>query len=428
MPSAPLSRRCFLKAVAGCGFALAASRLLPVAGPMPCGRRLAGVPGLPPPARAAGGPADPWRHAPVARWWAATTQAGVACATCHTPSELPEPFGPSAAPDPHRHQAELVKCLLCARGCALKEGERGECGARLVRSGRLLSLTYGRPVAVHVDPIEKKPFYHFLPGALAYSFGTAGCPLHCDFCQNWELSQSRPEDFPGPFVPPAELITRARRTEAPIIAFTYDEPTVFAEYLIDVARAARQAGLRPVLVSCGIMNEAPLAEMCDVLDAIKIDLKGFSEEFYRKVSHAELAPVLRSIRQVAQRGVHLEIVNLVVPTLNDSETMLQGLAGWLLDAVGPDVPVHFTRFHPDYRLQNLPPTPVETLERARAIALAKGLRYVYVGNVPGHPGNDTGCPRCGALVIRRSGFLIEEMHVKDGKCARCGAPIAGVWS
>jgi pyruvate formate lyase activating enzyme len=297
-----------------------------------------------------------------------------------------------------------------------------------VKDGRLLSLTYGRPAAVHVDPVEKKPFYHFLPGAQAYSFGTAGCPLHCEFCQNWQLSQSRPEDHPGPFVPPAELVAAVRRSGAPIVAFTYDEPTVFAEYLIDVARAARQAGLRPVLVSCGIMNEAPLAEMCDVLDAIKIDLKGYSEEFYRQVSHAELAPVLRSIRQVAQRGVHLEIVNLVVPTLNDSEAMLQGLAGWLLDAVGPDVPVHFTRFHPDYRLQNLPPTPVETLERARAIALAKGLRYVYVGNVPGHPGNDTWCPRCGALVIRRSGFLIEEMHAKGGRCARCGAPIAGVWS
>jgi len=427
MSSAPLSRRRFLQACAGCGVALAASRALPLAGLVPSARRLAWLPGLagPPPARAVERTDGLLRDAPVARWWASTTQAGAACATCHTSAELAAPAASSGAH--HRHDT-LVKCLLCARGCGLKEGERGECGARLVKDGRLLSLTYGRPVAVHVDPIEKKPFYHFLPGALAYSFGTAGCPLHCEFCQNWELSQSRPEDHAGPFVPPADLVAAARASGAPIVAFTYDEPTVFAEYLIDVARAARQAGLRPVLVSCGIMNEAPLAEMCDVLDAIKIDLKGYSPEFYRKVSHAELAPVLRSIRQVAGRGVHLEIVNLVVPTLNDSEAMLQGLAGWLVDTVGPDVPVHFTRFHPDYRLQNLPPTPVETLERARAIALAKGLRYVYVGNVPGHSGNNTWCPRCGALVIRRSGFLIEEMGAQDGKCARCGAPIAGVWS
>jgi pyruvate formate lyase activating enzyme len=216
--------------------------------------------------------------------------------------------------------------------------------------------------------------------------------------------------------------------KAPVVAFTYNEPTVQVEYLLDVARAARKRGIRSVVVSCGFMNEAPLREMCGALDAVKIDLKGFSPEFYRDVSGAELAPVLRSIRQAAKSGVHLEIVNLVVPTLNDSEKMMRALADWVAGEVGPDVPLHFTRFHPDYRLQNLPPTPVSALEKAREIALARGIRYAYVGNVPGHPGNHTWCPGCGKAVVRRSGFFVSEMHIEKGRCRFCGAAIAGVWA
>jgi pyruvate formate lyase activating enzyme len=295
-------------------------------------------------------------------------------------------------------------------------------------NGELRSLVYGRPITIHVDPIEKKPFYHFLPGRDAYSLATSGCPLRCKFCQNWEISQARPEDYAQARVSPEAIAREAAARDAPIIAFTYNEPTVFTEYLTDVARAARPRGLRSVVVSCGFMREAPLAEMCQVLDAIKIDLKGFSPEFYRKVSQAELAPVLRSIQQVRACGRHLELVNLVVPTLNDSDAMLHGLADWVAGELGPDVPLHFTRFHPDYRLLNLPPTPVETLDRARAIAMAKGLRYVYVGNVPGHPGNHTYCPHCGRAVIRRESMFVTEMHLRDGKCAFCGTPIAGVWT
>jgi pyruvate formate lyase activating enzyme len=279
-----------------------------------------------------------------------------------------------------------------------------------------------------VDPIEKKPFYHFLPGTLAYSLATAGCPLSCKFCQNWEISQARPEDHDSRFVPADEIVRSAGARSAPIVAFTYNEPTVFVEYLTDIARTGRPAGLRSVLISCGFMTQAPLTEMCEVLDAIKIDLKGFSKSFYRDVCGAELQPVLRSIKQVARSGRHLEIVNLVVPTLNDSDLMLGQLADWIASEVGPDVPVHFTRFHPDYQLRNLPPTPVATLERARAIALDRGIRYAYVGNVPGHPGNHTHCPGCGELLIRRRGFLIEENRVRDGRCDRCGQAIAGVWS
>jgi pyruvate formate lyase activating enzyme len=283
-------------------------------------------------------------------------------------------------------------------------------------------------VSVHVDPIEKKPFFHFLPGVTALSFGTAGCPLRCQFCQNWELSQSAPEDHDVEFVAPARIAESATAQATPVIAFTYDEPTVFTEYLLDVAAAARPRGVRSVLVSCGFMNEAPLTEMCDALAAIKIDLKGFSEDFYHQVSGAALAPVLRSIKQIRKRGVHLEIVNLVIPTLNDAEPLLTGLADWLMSELGPEVPIHFTRFHPDYKLLNLPPTPVATLERARDIAMAKGIQYVYVGNVPGHPGNDTYCPQCRQVVIRRTGFFVVENRIANGRCRNCQHKIAGVWS
>ena len=294
--------------------------------------------------------------------------------------------------------------------------------------GELRSLVYGRPVAVHVDPIEKKPFYHFLPGSTAYSLGTVGCPLHCKFCQNWEISQAKPGDYDAGVTTPGAVVDAAARRGTPVVAFTYNEPTVFVEYALDIAAAARARGLRSVLVSCGFMNERPLADLCLALDAIKIDLKGFSDDFYRTVSGAALAPVLRSITQVRRAGRHLEIVNLVVPTLNDSEASLRGLAEWVMGELGPDVPVHFTRFHPDYQLRNLPPTPVETLERARDIAMARGIHYAYVGNVPGHPGNHTYCPRCRARVIARQDFFVLESKLVNGRCAACGYAIAGVWS
>jgi pyruvate formate lyase activating enzyme len=294
-------------------------------------------------------------------------------------------------------------------------------------NGEIRSLVYGRPIAVHVDPIEKKPFYHFLPGSEAYSLATAGCPLRCKFCQNWQLSQSRPEDFDTPYTPPDALVRAAVSSRAAVVAFTYNEPTVFTEYLTDIARAGKKQKLRHVMISCGFMNPEPLAEMCSVLDAIKIDLKGFDEEFYRKVSSAELKPVLRSIKQVAKSGTHLEIVNLVVPTLNDSDRMMRGLVEWVAGEIGPDVPIHFTRFHPDYQLLNLPDTPVSTLEKAHELALKQGLHYVYVGNVPGHSGNHTYCPGCARVVIRRQAFFLAEVNMKDGACIFCGRKIAGVF-
>lgn len=361
------------------------------------------------------------RRAPRARFWTSVASAGGDCRICH--SGLTGTRGQT-----HRHEDHLVRCLLCAQNCTIRKGERGRCRTRINVQGELRSLVYGRPAAIHVDPIEKKPFYHFLPGAAAYSLATAGCPLSCKFCQNWELSQAWPEDLRSTYAPPALIVRSAHTRQAPVIAFTYNEPTVFTEYLLDISGEAKKRGIRPVIISCGFMNREPLREMCRVLAAVKIDLKGFSPAFYRDVCGAELKPVLDTIKEVARRKVHLEIVNLVVPTLNDSEKMLKGLCEWILAEVGPEVPVHFTRFHPDYQLLNLPPTPVATLERARDLAMSRGMHYAYVGNVPNHPGNHTYCPNCKKVVIRRTGFFLEEMKVKDGRCAFCRRRIAGVWT
>jgi pyruvate formate lyase activating enzyme len=416
MSSSTSTRREFLlRTCAACGALLAGSTLLSTAP--------GGIPLLIEPARAAGDPlAGLLRTAPRARYWVSTAAANTAdCAACHA-------AGSRAAAAKPAHRRALIRCTLCARDCMLAEGERGMCRARIHVNGELRSLVYGRPMAIHVDRIEKKPFFHFLPGATAYSLATSGCPLRCKFCQNWGISQASPEDYAQAPLPPAGIARAAAEQKVPVIAFTYNEPTVFTEYLTDVARAGRPLGRRSVLVSCGYMNEAPLAEMCEVLDAIKVDLKGFSESFYRDVCGAELKPVLRSIRQVARSRVHLEIVNLVVPTLNDSPRMLTELAKWVVGEIGPDVPVHFTRFHPDYQLPNLPDTPVATLERAREIGLGQGLRFAYVGNVPGHPGNNTYCPKCGRAVIERDGLFVTGMHLKNGHCEYCARAIPGVWS
>ncbi|MBF0121658.1 MAG: AmmeMemoRadiSam system radical SAM enzyme [Desulfobacterales bacterium] len=320
-----------------------------------------------------------------------------------------------------------IKCLLCAQKCLISEGKRGKCKTRINTGGKLRSLVYGRPVSIHVDPIEKKPFYHFLPGSSAFSLSTTGCPLSCKFCQNWEISQAKPEDFTTQFVPPEDIATQTQKRNATVIAFTYNEPTVFAEYLLDIAKISRQKNLKNVLISCGFMNKEPLDEMCDVLDAIKIDLKGFDKDFYKKICGGDLEPVLSSIKQIAKRKVHLEIVNLVVPTLNDSQYMLSELIKWVAGEIGTDIPVHFTRFHPDYQMTNLPPTPVDTLERAYETAKKNGLNYPFVGNVAGHPGNNTYCPKCGKPVIIRTGFFVTETHLKDGNCSYCNKQIAGVF-
>ena len=406
-----LTRRGFL----GCVGAGAVGLLTRPAATVDAWAAPAGMPGV----MGADGLAPP--TAPLARFWAVASAGQAGCSSCHADAGFDSTRS-------HAHAPGVVQCQLCAHQCVLGPGERGRCRARQNVDGKLHSLVYGRPVTEHLDPIEKKPFFHFLPGAAAYSLATVGCPLRCRFCQNWQISQARPEDYPVPFVSAADMAGRARDATAPVIAFTYNEPTVFCEYLIDVATAARQQGIRPVLVSCGYMNEAPLTEMLAVLDAVKIDLKGFRPAFYRDVSAARLEPVLRSIGQVARSGRHLELVNLVVPSLNDDAVDLAELCRWVAGELGPDVPLHFTRFHPDYQLAQLPPTPVATLERAWDTARAAGLHYAYVGNVPGHPGSHTYCPKCAGLCLERRGVLLARNLLLNGCCPRCGTRLAGVWA
>lgn len=358
--------------------------------------------------------------APRARYWATAPAADGECLQCH-------PAGQKLARG-YRHQPAAVACLLCAHRCRIPPGGRGACRARANVGGELRSLVYGRPLSITVDPIEKKPFYHVLPGSEALSFGTSGCPLRCRFCQNWELSQSSPGDFSPAYRPPADVVRAAELRHSPVIAFTYNEPTVFTEYALDIATEASRRKVRCVMVSCGLMNDAPLRDLCSALAAIKIDLKGYSESFYRDVCGGELRPVLRTIRQVASGRTHLEIVNLVVPTLNDSDRGLRDLVSFVAGELGPDVPLHFSRFYPDYQLKHLPPTPIAALDRARDLALAAGLHYVYVGNVPGHAGNHTYCPGCRKVVLRREGFFVTENHLKGGRCGYCETPIKGVWA
>jgi len=331
-----------------------------------------------------------------------------------------------------RHYEKLpklkVKCKLCPRECVIDDRERGYCGVRENRRGTYYSLVYSRLASAHVDPIEKKPFFHFLPGALAFSIATAGCNVNCKFCQNWEISQSRPEQLRSAYAPPKEAAAAARRNRCPVIAYTYSEPVVFFEYTMDVAQAGHDLGLRSAVVSGGYIQQDPLRELCGRVDAIKIDLKSFSEKYYKEVVNGELKPVLDTLVAIRKHGRWCEIVYLVVPTLNDGDAEFKAVAKWIRAELGPDVPIHFTRFHPMYLLKNLPPTPVATLERAKAIADAEGLHYVYVGNVPGHPAENTYCPKCRKIVVERLGYTIKAQHLRNGRCGFCGQTVPGVWT
>lgn len=345
------------------------------------------------------------------------------CQTCHG-QQNPSPVLYCHVP----HSGRYVKCQLCPKGCIISEGHRGDCRVRENRDGRLHTVVFGNPCAVNNDPIEKKPFYHFLPGTLAFSIATAGCNLHCLYCQNWEISQFPPEETDNVAMMPQDVVSLAKRYGSRSIAYTYSEPVVFYEYMLETARLGREAGLKSIVISAGYINPGPLRELCRAVDAIKIDLKGFNEDFYRRVCDASLKPVLEALRVIAEEGVHLEIVNLVVPTFNDDEGELKELCRWIVANLGPDVPTHFSRFYPQYKLTNLPPTPVEKLERAWEIARDVGIHYAYIGNVPGHPADNTYCHSCGKLLIRRLGFRVMENHLVNGTCGYCHTPIPGVWA
>lgn len=321
-----------------------------------------------------------------------------------------------------------VQCHVCPHNCVISEGQRGVCGTRENREGILYSLVYGKVAAENIDPIEKKPFYHVLPGSQAYSIATAGCNMRCKFCQNWQLSQSKPEDVRARSVSPDEVARTAERSGIPIIAYTYSEPTVFAEFVYDCAVAGKQRGIRSVVVSNGFISGDVLDRIAEVVTAYKIDFKAFSKSFYQELTGGNRDDVMASIKRLKKLGVWTELVHLTIPTLNDNDQDLAGMGDWLMGEIGPEIPVHFTQFHPTYRLTDLPVTPVSTLERARSILMDKGLKFVYIGNVPGHPANSTWCPRCGDELISRTGFSVVRMRLKNGACGKCGTRIPGIWS
>lgn len=324
---------------------------------------------------------------------------------------------------PNKH----VKCLLCPRGCEVVPGDRGACGVRENRDGTYYTLVYGNPCAVHVDPVEKKPFFHVLPGSASFSIATAGCNLHCKFCQNWEISQVLPEETSNFDLPPAQVVAEAQKARAASIAHTYVEPVIFYEYMLAVGQLAKQAGILNTCHSNGYINPQPLEKLADFLDAACIDLKAFTDKFYQDLTDGKLDPVLKTLTLLRRRGVHLEIVNLVIPRHNDRPEEITAMCQWIRENLGPLTPLHFSRFYPLHKMLDVNPTPVSTLEKARELARQAGLKYVYIGNLPGHEAENTYCHNCNKLVIARQGYRVGEVTMQDGRCGHCGARIPGIW-
>jgi pyruvate formate lyase activating enzyme len=319
-----------------------------------------------------------------------------------------------------------VMCILCPRRCIIPEGRRGFCRVRENIKGALFSLVYARPCAVHVDPIEKKPLFHVLPGTASFSIATVGCNMACKFCQNWQISQASPEDIGYRDMPPAQVVEAAKASGSATIAYTYTEPTVFYEYMLDTAKLAKKAGILNVMHSSGFINEEPLREVSKYLDAANIDLKG-SDKFYTDFCLGTRSDVLRALKILKEKGVWIEITYLLIPTLNDSTEYIKETAVWIRENLGPDTPLHISRFWPMYKLRNLSPTPMETLHNAYDIAVSAGLRYVYIGNAPGTRAESTYCADCSGLLIKRAGYNVMENNIEGGKCKHCKKNIAGIW-
>ncbi len=320
-----------------------------------------------------------------------------------------------------------IQCELCPKRCRVPKGKRGFCRVRENREGKYYSLVYGNPCAFHLDPIEKNPFFHVFPGTKSLSLATAGCNFQCKFCQTWEISQASPEDVYSFEIPPQVVVKRAKQMGAHSVAYTFVEPVIFYEYMIEIGSFAKKEGFLSLIHSNGFINKEPLRNLCKVLDAANIDLKGFTETFYRELCNGELHPVLETLKMLKQKKIYVEITNLIVPTKNDEMSLIREMCLWVKRELGADTPVHFSRFYPLYKLKNLPPTSVSTLEEARAVALSSGLEYVYIGNVPGHEGENTFCPKCKKMLIQRTGYMVGEVHLKEGKCEYCGKPIPGIW-
>lgn len=320
-----------------------------------------------------------------------------------------------------------VSCRLCAHFCRIEDGDRGLCGVRANKGGSLFTMAYDRVAAANLDPVEKKPLYHFAPGSLTFSFGTMGCNMSCSFCQNYSLSQPprQGKEVRGEEVTPADLVQAAKRSGAASISYTYSEPTIFFELMRDTAVLAREAGLKNIMVSNGFQSPQCLDALAGLIDAANIDLKAMNKDFYERVCGARLPPVLRNLVHMRKLGWWLEVTTLLIPGVNDAEEELKELAGFVANELGPDTPWHISRFHPDFTMQDTPHTPLDRLDRAYAIGKEAGLRYVYIGNVPGRDRSATACPQCGETVIEREGMGLRASRTKNGHCPACGATIPG---
>jgi pyruvate formate lyase activating enzyme len=323
---------------------------------------------------------------------------------------------------------DRVRCHLCAHQCLIADGKRGICQVRENRGGTLYTLVYGRTITQHVDPVEKKPLFHFYPGSFAYSIATPGCNFHCRWCQNWEISQVDP-DHPLPLgqeASPEQIVAAAQQANCSSIAYTYTEPTVFFEYAYDTARLAHEAGLVNIYVTNGYMTEEMLETFHPYLDAANVDLKTFEDHVYRRYVGARVQPVLDTLQLMKRLGIWLEVTTLVIPGINDDPAELEGAARFVVEELGEETPWHISRFFPAYQMHSTPPTPVETLLQAKEIGLAEGLKYVYVGNAPHEVRQDTVCPACGKTLIQRHGFMVLANRIRNGRCPDCGTLIAGV--
>jgi len=320
-----------------------------------------------------------------------------------------------------------IRCIICPKGCVLESGEVGDCRVRQNVDGVVRCMTYGQPCSMNIDPVEKKPLYHFLPGSPILSIGTPGCNLHCKQCQNWQISQEVHPSLIGEVLP-EEVADAAIERGCPAVAYTYTEPLVSYEYTRDCCKAAAEQGIKNVLVTAAFINPEPLHEICNYVDAANVDLKSFSDDFYRNVCDARVQPVLHALKVMKECGVMLEVTNLIIPTLNDSEEETRQLCDWVVENLGSETPLHFSRFFPQNELKNLPPTPEETLLRARQIATSAGLRFVYVGNMQNTESDTTWCPRCAQPLIARTGYHVLRNRIKNGCCPDCSTPIHGIWN
>jgi len=333
-----------------------------------------------------------------------------------------EPFSGKKA------EKNTIQCHVCPHNCIIPDKGRGICRVRQNIGGKLFSLVYGKPISTHIDPIEKKPLFHFMPGTDSFSLGTVGCNMRCAHCQNWEISQAKPEDFPVPEILPDKIVEMALEAKCPSISYTYTEPSIFYEYVLDCAILAREDGLKNIMVTNGYVNKEPLFELYQYIDAANVDLKGFDEDFYVKQCGAKLKPILETLKNLKKTDTWIEITNLIIPTKNDDMKKIKEMCEWIVSELRYDVPLHFSRFFPMYKNLDLPPTPEETLLEARKIAFKAGLKYVYIGNLITEDGENTHCPKCKKLLVGRSGFGVISNSIRDSKCIYCKQKISGFWS